>query len=96
MTLFRFSCNFFDSEEQNSNLEQDFKSESIELFRALQKNTKNTKIKKNNFVKFRPLFSTFIIHIDLLESTGHAGLQKLIYRFMKVNKTHTFTKINMR
>ena len=44
-TLFIFSCTFIDSEEQDSNLEQDFASESIELFGALkkQKNYKNQK-----------------------------------------------------
>ena len=56
MILLRFSCNFIDSEEQNSNLEQDFKSELIELFRALQKHTKITKIEMDSFEKLRTLF----------------------------------------
>ena len=56
MILLRFFCNFIDSEEQNSNLEQDFKSESIELFGALQKHTKITKIEMDSFEKLRTLF----------------------------------------
>ena len=51
LTLFRFSCDFIDSEEYNSNFEQDFKSESIELFGALQRHSKITKIEINDFEK---------------------------------------------
>ena len=56
LTLFRFSCNFINFEEENSGLDQDFKSESIELFGALQKHRKITKIEKNNFENLRTLF----------------------------------------
>ena len=55
LTLFRFSYNFIDSEEQNSNLEKDFKSEPIVLFGASQKHRKITKIEMNNFEKLRIL-----------------------------------------
>ena len=55
LTLFRFSYNFIDSEEQNSNLGKDFKSEPIVLFGALQKHRKITKIEMNNFEKLRIL-----------------------------------------
>ena len=39
-----------------SNLEQDFTSESTELFGALQKHRKITKTEINNFEKLRTLF----------------------------------------
>ena len=55
LTLFRFSYNFIDSEEQNSNLGKDFKSEPIVLFGASQKHRKITKIEMNNFEKLRIL-----------------------------------------
>ena len=57
LTSFSFSYSFIHFQEYNANLEQDFKPESIELFEALQKHRKNTKIGKNNSVKLRTLFS---------------------------------------
>ena len=41
---------------ETPDLQQDFKSESIELFGALQKHRKNAKIDINNFEKLRTLF----------------------------------------
>ena len=66
-TLFRLSYNFIDSEEQNSNLEKDFKSEPIVLFGASQKHRKITKIEMNNFEKLRILLLQKEVNVKIIE-----------------------------